>query len=228
MTDTNTTDAANARAGGGALVAGALGFILTMALHPSGHDFVAREDVAHAALVGRLAHGLAIASQVLLFAGSLALLRRLASRRRLELAGVVALGCATVAGILAAVLNGFVATGLLEELAEAGGAERDGLHLLLESTFRLNQALAGLLVVASWVAVLLWSGRILASGALARGLGLYGLFAGVLALAAFLSGHVRLDVHGFGLLVLAQSVWFVAAGVGLWRRSPRAEMPSLG
>ena len=32
-----------------------------------------------------------------------------------------------------------------------------------------------------------------------------------------LSGHLRLNVHGFGLIVLAQAVWFVVAGALLGR-----------
>lgn len=32
-----------------------------------------------------------------------------------------------------------------------------------------------------------------------------------------LAGHLRLDVHGFGLIVLAQGVWLIGTGVLLWR-----------
>jgi hypothetical protein len=31
------------------------------------------------------------------------------------------------------------------------------------------------------------------------------------------SGHLRLDVHGFGLVVLGQAVWFITVGTLLWR-----------
>jgi hypothetical protein len=63
----------------------------------------------------------------------------------------------------------------------------------------------------------LWSAAILRSGALARALGLYGCALGPLTVLAFVSGHVRLDVHGFGLIVLGQAAWFTSAGELLCR-----------
>ncbi|HEX2331054.1 MAG TPA: hypothetical protein VHN74_20185 [Candidatus Angelobacter sp.] len=30
------------------------------------------------------------------------------------------------------------------------------------------------------------------------------------------SGHFHLNVHGYGMVVLTQAIWFVAAGVQLW------------
>lgn len=75
----------------------------------------------------------------------------------------------------------------------------------------------GVLVVASSSAILLWSAAILATRALARWAGVLGVVVGGLVLLAFLSGRVGLDVHGFGLIVLAQGVWLVAVGVLLLR-----------
>ena len=37
------------------------------------------------------------------------------------------------------------------------------------------------------------------------------------AVLAVGSGHLRLDVHGFGLIVLAQALWFIVVGVLLLR-----------
>ena len=36
--------------------------------------------------------------------------------------------------------------------------------------------------------------------------------AGILPLVGVLSGHLRLDVHGFGAVLLLQAVWGVVAG----------------
>ena len=38
-----------------------------------------------------------------------------------------------------------------------------------------------------------------------------------LAIAALASGYLRMDAHGFGLVVLAQAIWMVGAGIDLWR-----------
>jgi len=51
----------------------------------------------------------------------------------------------------------------------------------------------------------------------APGVGIYGLLLGPVIILAVLSGHLRLGVHGIGLVVLGQAVWFVVAGVRLWR-----------
>ena len=61
-------------------------------------------------------------------------------------------------------------------------------------------------------ALLLWSAAILASGRLARAAGVAGAIAGSAVLLGVLSGHLRLNVHGFGVVTLAQSLWLVWAG----------------
>jgi hypothetical protein len=56
---------------------------------------------------------------------------------------------------------------------------------------------------------------------LRRGTGAYGLVVATVALLALLSGHLRLDIHGFGAVVLAQGVWLVLVGLELMRQSRR-------
>src|SRR5262245_39929622 len=63
------------RAGGLALIAGAIGFIVTMGLHPTAHDLLAPGAFEHAARVNVVAHALAIASMAVAFVGALALTR---------------------------------------------------------------------------------------------------------------------------------------------------------
>ena len=41
-------------------------------------------------------------------------------------------------------------------------------------------------------------------------------------LVAFLSGHVSLDVHGFGLITFTQSGWLIWLGILMCRRIPAA------
>lgn len=70
--------------------------------------------------------------------------------------------------------------------------------------------------MASSVAILVWSAAIWKSGNLARGLGIYGCILGPLTVLALFSGHLSLDAHGFGIVMLGQSVWFAVAGTLLW------------
>jgi hypothetical protein len=52
---------------------------------------------------------------------------------------------------------------------------------------------------------------------LARVIGVFGCVVGIVSLAAFFSGHLRLDVHGFGLFIFAQSAWVAAVGALMCR-----------
>jgi hypothetical protein len=94
---------------------------------------------------------------------------------------------------------------------------RDMWNIAFHLSGDLNQAFALVFVVASSAAILLWSIAILRSGIFSRALGIYGCFVAPLTLIAVLSGHIRLNVHGFGIVVLSQAVWFISAGVLLWK-----------
>jgi hypothetical protein len=203
------------RMGGGALIAGALGMILTMSLHPTGHDLFEPGRYEPVARLAVAVHALAIATLPLSFLGALVLTRRLAMP--IGLGALVVYGISSLAGVVAAAAGGFVAPELAGEALAADPAGRESWHRLLEYNSMLNQAFARILVVGSSAAIAAWSAAILRRREIARWLGVYGLVLGPLAILALVSGHLRLDVHGFGLVVLAQSVWFVAAGVCLWR-----------
>lgn len=205
------------RKGGLALIAAVLGMLVTMSIHPSGHDLFEPGKERAAALLVVLAHALGLASLPLSFLGALALTRRLDGPDRLAVSALVLHACALVCGMIAAVMSGLVAPLLARALlaAEPGASELG--QALFHYTGHVNQAFAQVLVVGSSAAIVLWSGAILRGGALARGLGLVGLVLGPLIVLALVSGHVRLDLHGFGLIVLAQSAWYVAGGVLLLR-----------
>ncbi|HUJ41339.1 MAG TPA: hypothetical protein VLW54_12400 [Candidatus Acidoferrales bacterium] len=50
--------------------------------------------------------------------------------------------------------------------------------------------------------------------------GIYGCILGPVSIAAVCSGLLTPDVHGFGMLVVCQAIWFVAVGVQLCGESP--------
>jgi hypothetical protein len=67
------------------------------------------------------------------------------------------------------------------------------------------------------VAFLLWSAAVLKSRLLPRAVGLAGVVVGVAVLIAFLVGHLRLNVHGFGIVIVLQAAWLIWVGVLLCR-----------
>jgi hypothetical protein len=200
-----------------ALIAGAIGGIVTMILHPTSHDLFMPGQLASISHLSGVVHTLAIASMPLLFLGALALSRRLASTDHLSVSALVVFGFALAAEMVGAVLSGFVAGGLGGEMIASGPPASDVWRILFNYNGRLNQAFIEVSVVASSTAIVLWSASIVRSRRLAPGIGVYGLFLGVATIIAFMSGHLRLDVNGMGLVVFIQAVWYITVGILLWR-----------
>jgi hypothetical protein len=209
------------RMGGIALIVGTVGTLVVMALHPTGHELA--EAGSRFASIARLTagvHGLAIALMPVSFLGGLALTRRLASPDRLAIMAVVFYGFAMVAGMGAAAVSGFVAPDLVARMVGAEASAAGGWDIALTMSGRLNQAFARILVAASSAAIVLWSAAMLRSRALGRSVAIYGLVVGPAIVGALLSGHLTLDVHGFGLVVVAQAIWLVTVGALLSKRGP--------
>jgi hypothetical protein len=186
-----------------------------------GQDFAGQ---AHRTVV---VHGAALASVPVLFLGLLGLSRRL-GRSDLATAALVAFGFGGVAVMTAAVASGFVATGLMRQILDGDGGSPEAYHALLSYTGLVNQGFARVGVVAWAVAVMLWSGAILKSRRMPRGLGIAGAMVGAGILSAVLVGHLPLNVHGFGLVTFAQSGWQIWIGVLLCREGPVTSAPTAG
>jgi hypothetical protein len=205
------------RKSGLAFFIGMTGTIITMALHPTAHDLSGGAGHAdHMMQLNVAVHSLVLVCIPILFLGALGLTRRLAAPDRLALSGLVLFGFAEVAVMIAAAASGLIATGLFHHMAADPG-NADMWHAVLTLNGHINQAFAMIFVVASSIAIVLWSAAILKGNTFSRPIGIYGCILGPLTILAVLSGHVRLNVHGFGLIVLGQAIWFICSGVTLWR-----------
>ena len=207
------------------MILGSVGGIVTMALHPTGHDLLASGAFDSVARLNVAVHALAIASVPATFFGALALSRRVATPDRLSIGALVVYGYAAVAVLIAAAASGFVAPAVGREMMGASGTAKEFLHAQLDYNHELNQAFAKVFTIGSSGAIALWSIAILRTRALAGWLGLYGLVIGTATIVALVSGHLRLNVHGMGLVVLGQAIWFVAVGVLLCRGGARGATP---
>lgn len=206
--------------GGTSLVIGALSGLVTMAFHPTHHDVAAGQAARSLAV-----HGLALAGVPLTLYGAFVLTRRIASRDALAELALAYFGAAAVAVMLAATSSGFIASGLLSEMGQWAGTERVVGEAMLHSTWQWNQAFARIHVAASSVAIGLWSVAILRGGELSRRAAIYGLIVAALTLLALLTGQLRMDLHGFGAVVVAQAVWLIVLGLEL-RRPPGGPSPT--
>src|ERR1700759_3713807 len=75
-----------------ALIAGVIGTIITMAFHPTAHDLMSPEQLAHGARISIATHTLALIVMPVFFLGALALSKQLNAPNRLALAALVLYG----------------------------------------------------------------------------------------------------------------------------------------
>lgn len=205
------------RLSGLALITGTVGSIITMALHPTGH--IAAADIEPMIRMLIAVHALALACVPLLFIGAMGLSQQLASSGRLAVTGLVLYTFALVAVMNAAVADGLVTPSVLRQIIASAGspAAIDGWRMMSHYNFYVNQAYAQVFVAASAVAILLWSISIWRGRELTRNLGIYGCILAPVTLLALFSGRLKLDAHGFGMVVFSQAVWFIIAGTLLMR-----------
>jgi hypothetical protein len=203
--------------GGVALIAGALGGLVTMFTHPVAQDMFVPGRFARVETIDAISHSIALASFGALILGAICLYRRLDAPDHLALAGLVFYCIGVTAGIMATVLSGFVAPQVGRAILQPDSVQHDLWQVLLRYTFVLNQAFSLIHVFASWLAIFLWSCAVLRGRQLAPSLALYGLAVGSLILLLVASGHLPLHLHGFMIVVLAQGIWYVMAGTALYR-----------
>jgi hypothetical protein len=200
------------RLGGWAMIAGAVMGLVTMAFHPTGGG--------HAAL-SLAVHALALAATPLALYGGWVLTRRLSAGGPLAELALAFYGLSAAATLLATTASGFLASDLIAQAAALRGEARAAADAVLRYNWALNQAFSKVLVAASSVAIGLWSVEILRTRLMRRATGVLGCVVAVLTLLALFSGHLRLDVHGFGAVVLAQAVWLILAGAELMSHTER-------
>ncbi len=205
------------RLGGIALIIGAVSGMITMSLHPvAGAHPITPAQFEKIAMLMIGVHVLAIAGVPFSFLGALALTRRLDSPGRMALAGLVIYSLGLVAVMIAPAMSGLVGTEVIRHMIAPGaGSEQWG--TLMEYNFLINQAFAKIFVVASCSAVALWSFMMVKSRALSMAIGIYGLLVGPVLVIALISGGLSLDVHGFGLIIFSQAIWFIVVGILLLR-----------
>ena len=216
------------RLGGIALIIGAVSGMITMSLHPvAGAHPITPEQFEKLAILMIGVHVLAIAGIPFSFLGALALTRRLDSPGRIAMTGLVIYGLGLVAVMIAPAMSGLVGTEIIRKMI-AHGPGTEQWRTLMEYNFLINQAFAKIFVVASCSAIALWSFMIVKNRALPIAIGIYGLLLGPVLVIAMMTGGLSLDVHGFGLIIFGQAIWFIVAGILLCRAHPSDSTQKVG
>jgi len=211
------------RKSGIALIAGSFGGILTMAIHPTAAGHLTPDHVAHLAVGSAIAHSLAMVSFVALFLGACGLARRIAAADRIAFSGLVTYGVACVAVLIATAVSGFIVPDIMRLMARDVPSSAQQWKIVISSIFQINQAFARIYTVAASVAIILWSVSALRNGGLGRKVASYGCLIAPLIILGIVSGHLRLDVHGMGAVVLGQAIWFILVGTQMYSSGAGAQ-----
>jgi hypothetical protein len=131
--------------------------------------------------------------------------------------GLVAYQMGTAALVAAALVSGFIVPELVLPYQGRPAEELEALRGVLGLARAANQVCSRMGVLATSLAMVLWSLAILARPGLSRAVGLLGCVAGAGLVVALLSGHLPMNVHGALAFVLAQTVWNLGVAVELIR-----------
>lgn len=205
----------NDRPYGLALIFGTIAGLVTMANHPTGHALLA--DFDRIAIINRGVHALAIAGTIATVYGLVGLRRRFENQSAVVDAALVSYAFGAVAVMFAAIASGLIGTELARRVVEAGVDGRAAWEPIQAWNYALNQATTQVFVVAASTGIVLWSVAMMKDPRFGRSLGVVGIVVGLGAVVAILAG-MRLDIHGFGAIVLGHGVWLVWTGARLLKR----------
>jgi hypothetical protein len=215
----------NDRVSGILLIAGSAGVIVTLGMHPSGRDLFAPGQIDAAVRNLIAVHSIALSSLPFWFLGGCGLTHHLRSTgdsatqtvRQLSFAALAIYGFALVAMVNAVTIDGLVSGGLARQIVATTGTVGQGWRIAFNYNGMLDQGFLRIFLVASSLAVALWSSSMFRKDAFASGLGLYGCVLAIATVAALLSGQLERYAHIFGIVLVGQAIWMVLTGVWLLR-----------
>lgn len=208
----------DARKSGIALIAGSLGTLVTMAIHPVARGPMAPYQIGRLAALSGIAHSIAMVSMLLLFLGACGLTRCIATEDRLAFAAIVTFGFACVAILIATAVSGFIVPAIMKHMAQDVADAAHQWQIVIYSIFQINQAFARIYSVAASLSIVLWSVSALRNGGFGRGIATYGCIISSLIILGICVGHMQLDVHGMTLVALGQAVWLIVVGYQLYSK----------
>src|ERR1700733_8865503 len=159
------------RKAGIAVIAGSIGGIVTMAIHPTGAGTLTADQLTRLESMSGIAHSLGMISMLFLFLGACGLTQRIAGEDRLAFSGLVVDAFAVVAVLIAAAVSGFIVPGIMRQMVHDAPAAAPTWRIAIASVFQINQAFSRIYSVAASAAILLWSISSLRHGGLSRFVG---------------------------------------------------------
>ncbi len=225
MTHEPTALPVSARSSGALICIGAVLSVLLMMRHPSIQTHTVADAIAQMqekASLNGFVHGGLLVVLTAIFVGYLGFADLLGWEKLGVRAGAVFYGFGVGCMIGAALINGFIVTALASDYAGQPDAVLEALKPIFVLCHSTNQTLAQAGTIAMSIGILAWSTELLSRGMAARIIGALGCLCGALPIVGLLSSHLRLDVHGMGLVILVQASWSVCVGIWLMRQRAKA------
>ncbi len=206
---------------GAVLLAASLVSLLFMTHHPSlgapGYETLIEEVVAKSGL-NQLVHGGMIMFVLLFYYALSVLSARLGAFRSEVRAAQLALACATVSMVGAALVSGFMIADVAHYYADNAAANDQAYRSQLVLMGTANQVLAKAGTLGYGAAILFWSVRLLRLPGINRVGGVLGCSVAVILIAGILRRQAHLDIHGMTIVLVALVFWFCLISVQLLRQ----------
>lgn len=202
------------RLSGWALILGSIGIMVTLVLHPNERGLFDPAQVESVARTTIIVHSIALFALPFLFIGGLGISRRVGWDSWGAVAALIFYGFALVAMMNAIVIDGLVTPGLARAVVKAGPDQAGTWKIALSHNGLLDGAFMNVFLMASSLAIALWSAAMVRS---ARGIAIFGCFIAAATIAAQVTGFLSQHLHIFFLVLIGQVIWLVINGAALCR-----------
>ena len=205
------------RLSGWALIAGSVGILVTLVVHPNERGLFDPAQIESVARMTIVVHSIALFALPFLFIGGLGISQRIGWDSSGAVAALIFFGFALAAMMNAIVIDGLVTPGLARAMVKAGSDQAAAWKIALGHNGLLDGAFMNVFLMASSLAIVLWSVAIVRTGAVARGIAIFGCLLGAGTIIVLVTGLLSRNLHLFLLVLVGQAIWFLSNGVQLCR-----------
>ena len=202
------------KSSGISLITGSLLIITTMVLHPSGGNI---EHIIKITKSIKITHALAIFSLPILLFGFYGLTERLLDKWKFSKLAFIIIAFGLIAAMFAALFNGLTLPLFLGKYENSIVENADTLKMITNYGFAINKPLDYIFIVATCLAMSIYSILIIYLNKLPKWIGFFGVALIALALIGLLFGFVFTSLIGFQLFIFGIATWFLATGISLFK-----------
>jgi hypothetical protein len=200
------------KSSGISLITGSLLIIATMGLHPTGGSI---EYIIKITKSITATHSLAIFSLPILFFGFYGLTNALLDKWKLAKLALIIMEFGLISAMFAALINGLTLPYFLGKYENNIAENSDMLKLIINYGFAINKPLDYIFIIATCLAITIYSLLIVSSDKLPKWIGFFGLSLIVFVLIGLLTGFVFSNLIGFQIFIFGIAIWFLATGISL-------------